>query len=38
MYSASYLSSIFVPLIGFVIPAVVSVFMLLYIERDDIAA
>ncbi|MUG97618.1 photosystem I reaction center subunit VIII [Scytonema sp. UIC 10036] len=36
MYSASYLSAIFVPLTGFLIPAVVSAFMLLYIERDDI--
>ncbi|KAF3889460.1 MULTISPECIES: photosystem I reaction center subunit VIII [Nostocales] len=36
MYSASFLPSILVPLTGLVIPGIVSAFMLLYIERDDI--
>ncbi|KAB8335061.1 photosystem I reaction center subunit VIII [Scytonema tolypothrichoides VB-61278] len=37
MYAASYLSSIFVPVIGWVVPSVVFAFLLLYIEREDIA-
>ncbi|WP_460200485.1 photosystem I reaction center subunit VIII [Scytonema sp. NUACC21] len=36
MYAASFLPSILVPLTCLVTPAVVSAFMLLYIERDDI--
>ncbi|WP_339381428.1 photosystem I reaction center subunit VIII [Brasilonema bromeliae] len=35
-YPASYLSSIFVPVIGWVLPSVTFAFLLLYIERDDI--
>ncbi|MDF5712937.1 MAG: photosystem I reaction center subunit VIII [Rhizonema sp. NSF051] len=35
--SASFLPSILVPCIGYLVPAVTFAFMLLYIERDDIA-
>ncbi|MCG6137594.1 MAG: photosystem I reaction center subunit VIII, partial [Nostoc sp. LLA-1] len=34
---ASFLPSILVPLTGLVFPAVTMAFLLLYIERDDIA-
>ncbi|MGH8001832.1 MAG: photosystem I reaction center subunit VIII [Brasilonema sp.] len=37
MYAASYVSSIFVPVIGWVVPIVTFAFLLLYIEREDIA-
>lgn len=37
MYAASFLPSVLVPLTGLVVPAVTFAFMLLYIERDDIA-
>ncbi|AFY45084.1 hypothetical protein [Nostoc sp. PCC 7107] len=36
-YSASYLSPIFVPIIGWVLPIATFSFLLVYIERDDIA-
>ncbi|MBD2297554.1 photosystem I reaction center subunit VIII [Nostoc sp. FACHB-87] len=36
-YSASFLSPIFVPIIGWVLPIATFSFLLLYIERDDIA-
>ncbi|WP_083468811.1 photosystem I reaction center subunit VIII [Nostoc piscinale] len=36
-YSASYLSPIFVPIIGWVLPIATFSFLMLYIERDDIA-
>ncbi|MFN6560598.1 MAG: photosystem I reaction center subunit VIII [Nostoc sp. ChiSLP01] len=36
-YSASYLSAIFVPIIGWVLPGVVFAFLFLYIESEDIA-
>ncbi|NJL09343.1 MAG: photosystem I reaction center subunit VIII [Calothrix sp. SM1_7_51] len=35
--SASFLPSILVPLTGLVLPAVAMAFMLVYMERDDIA-
>ncbi|MBW4645868.1 MAG: photosystem I reaction center subunit VIII [Goleter apudmare HA4340-LM2] len=35
--STSYLSSIFVPIIGWVVPAVGIAFLFLYIESEDIA-
>jgi photosystem I subunit 8 len=35
--NASFLPSIFVPLTGLVLPAVVFAFLFLYIERDSIA-
>lgn len=35
--AASFLPSIFVPLTGLVFPAVTMAFLLLYIERDDVA-
>ncbi|MEH2059123.1 MAG: photosystem I reaction center subunit VIII [Nostoc sp.] len=35
--STSYLSSIFVPIIGWVLPAVTFAFLFLYIESDDIS-
>jgi photosystem I subunit 8 len=35
--AASFLPSILVPLTGLVFPAVTMAFLLLYIERDDIA-
>jgi photosystem I subunit 8 len=35
--SASFLPSILVPLTGLIVPAVVFAFMLVYIEREDIA-
>ncbi|MBW4591820.1 MAG: photosystem I reaction center subunit VIII [Brasilonema angustatum HA4187-MV1] len=35
-YPASYLSSIFVPVIGWVIPTIVFAFLTVYIEREDI--
>ncbi|MDF5728040.1 MAG: photosystem I reaction center subunit VIII [Rhizonema sp. PD38] len=35
--SASFLPSILVPSIGYLVPAITFAFMLLYIERDDIA-
>ncbi|GAX39381.1 photosystem I reaction center subunit VIII [Tolypothrix sp. NIES-4075] len=35
--SASFLPSILVPLTGLIFPAVVFAFMLVYIEREDIA-
>ncbi|MBW4571656.1 photosystem I reaction center subunit VIII [Tolypothrix sp. VBCCA 56010] len=35
--SASFLPSILVPLTGLIFPAVVFAFMLIYIEREDIA-
>ncbi|MCC5643231.1 photosystem I reaction center subunit VIII [Nostoc sp. CHAB 5824] len=34
--AASFLPSILVPIIGWVVPAVTFAFLLLYIERDDI--
>ncbi|MBD2293168.1 photosystem I reaction center subunit VIII [Anabaena sphaerica] len=34
---SSFLPSIFVPLTGLVLPAVVFAFLFLYIEREDIA-
>jgi photosystem I subunit 8 len=34
--SASFLSSILVPLTGLIVPAVTFAFMLIYIERDDV--
>ncbi|MBW4634264.1 MAG: photosystem I reaction center subunit VIII [Iphinoe sp. HA4291-MV1] len=37
MYAASYVSSIFVPVIVWVLPAVTFAFLLVYIEREDIA-
>jgi len=36
-YPASYLSAIFVPIIGWVVPIVTFAFLLVYIEREDIA-
>lgn len=36
--AASYLPSIFVPLIGWLFPAVVMAFLFIYIEREDISA
>ncbi|MCC5637128.1 photosystem I reaction center subunit VIII [Nostoc sp. CHAB 5844] len=36
-YPASYLSAIFVPIIGWVLPIVTFAFLAVYIERDDIA-
>jgi len=36
-YSASYLSAIFVPVIGWVLPIATFAFLMLYIEREDIA-
>ncbi|MBN3894074.1 MAG: photosystem I reaction center subunit VIII [Nostoc sp.] len=35
--STSYLSSIFVPIIGWVLPGVIFAFLFLYIESDDIS-
>jgi photosystem I subunit 8 len=35
--NASFLPSIFVPLTGLVLPAVVFAFLFLYIEQDEIA-
>ncbi|MBN3958143.1 photosystem I reaction center subunit VIII [Nostoc sp. NMS8] len=35
--STSYLPAIFVPIIGWVLPAVVFAFLFLYIESDDIS-
>jgi photosystem I subunit 8 len=35
--AASFLPGIFVPIIGWVLPIVTFSFLLLYIERDDIA-
>jgi photosystem I subunit VIII len=35
--STSYLPSIFVPIVGWVLPAVGIAFLFLYIEREDIA-
>jgi photosystem I subunit 8 len=35
-YSASFLSPIFVPIIGWVVPIATFAFFFLYIERDDI--
>ena len=35
--AASFLPSILVPLTGLVFPAVTMAFLMLYIERDDIA-
>lgn len=35
--STSFLSSILVPSIGYLVPAVTIAFIFLYIERDDIA-
>ncbi|MBW4612760.1 MAG: photosystem I reaction center subunit VIII [Desmonostoc vinosum HA7617-LM4] len=35
--AASFLPSIFVPIIGWVLPAVTFAFLLVYMERDDIA-
>ncbi|NJM70593.1 MAG: photosystem I reaction center subunit VIII [Scytonema sp. RU_4_4] len=37
MYAASYVSSIFVPVIGWVLPIVTFAFMLQYMESDDIS-
>ncbi|MBW4629205.1 MAG: photosystem I reaction center subunit VIII [Brasilonema octagenarum HA4186-MV1] len=37
MYSASYISSILVPVIGWVVPAIVFGFLFVYMEREDIA-
>nr|YP_009668072.1 photosystem I subunit VIII [Frullania nodulosa]QCW58847.1 photosystem I subunit VIII [Frullania nodulosa] len=34
--TASYLPSIFVPLVGLVFPAITMAFLFIYIERDDI--
>nr|AWL21523.1 photosystem I reaction center subunit VIII [Pilularia americana] len=34
--AASYLPSIFVPLVGLVFPAITMAFLFLYIERDEI--
>nr|ATL58299.1 photosystem I subunit VIII [Azolla nilotica] len=34
--TASYLPSIFVPLIGLLFPAITMAFLFLYIERDEI--
>nr|YP_010865692.1 photosystem I subunit I [Frullania muscicola]BEG72864.1 photosystem I subunit I [Frullania muscicola] len=34
--TASYLPSIFVPLVGLVFPAITMAFFFIYIERDDI--
>nr|ATL58749.1 photosystem I subunit VIII [Salvinia cucullata] len=34
--TASYLPSIFVPLVGLVFPAITMIFLFLYIERDEI--
>jgi photosystem I subunit VIII len=34
-YSASFLPSIFVPIIGWVFPAVAMAFLFIYIERED---
>ncbi|GAA6622071.1 hypothetical protein NUACC26_078930 [Scytonema sp. NUACC26] len=36
MYSAAFLPAILVPLTVLLFPGIVSAFMLLYIERDDI--
>ncbi|MEH2120950.1 photosystem I reaction center subunit VIII [Nostoc sp.] len=35
--STSYLSSILIPIIGWVLPGVVFAFLFLYIESDDIS-
>ncbi|MFN6566965.1 photosystem I reaction center subunit VIII [Dendronalium sp. ChiSLP03b] len=35
--AASFLPSIFVPIIGWVLPIVTFAFLLIYIEREDIA-
>ncbi|AVH72743.1 photosystem I reaction center subunit VIII [Nostoc sp. 'Lobaria pulmonaria (5183) cyanobiont'] len=35
--STSYLSAIFIPIIGWVLPGVVFAFLFLYIESDDIS-
>ncbi|MGV0107348.1 Photosystem I reaction center subunit VIII [Nostoc sp. DSM 114160] len=35
--STSYLSAIFVPIIGWILPGVVFAFLFLYIENDDIS-
>nr|YP_009691021.1 photosystem I subunit VIII [Saccoloma inaequale]QEG57801.1 photosystem I subunit VIII [Saccoloma inaequale] len=35
--TASYLPSIFVPLVGLVFPAVTMAFLFLHIERDEIS-
>lgn len=34
-YPASFLSTIFVPIIGWVFPAVAMAFLFIYIERED---
>ncbi|MEH2424080.1 MAG: photosystem I reaction center subunit VIII [Nostoc sp.] len=35
--STSYLPSIFIPIIGWVLPGVVFAFLFIYIESDDIS-
>jgi photosystem I subunit VIII len=35
MYSASFLPTILIPIIGWVFPAVVMAFLFIYIERED---
>lgn len=34
--AASYLPSIFVPLVGIILPAAVMAFLFIYIEREDL--
>jgi photosystem I subunit VIII len=36
-YAASYLPTIFVPIIGWVFPAVTMAFLFIYIDRDNAA-
>ncbi|MEH2286776.1 photosystem I reaction center subunit VIII [Nostoc sp.] len=35
--STSYLSALFVPIIGWIVPGVVFTFLFLYLESDDIS-